>query len=130
MCYSSSPLKKSVLFSQEQSAKLIIDAAAATEMESLREKYKQVTEENNALSVKIQSAEKERFARDETISKLKEQVEGQKQEIVDLLAQVAEMESLRMQLGRQEEKCEATLREVERLRTEALEINADMDSCR
>ena len=35
------------------SAKLIIDAAAASEMETLRDKYTAAIEENNSLSVRI-----------------------------------------------------------------------------
>ena len=38
---------------KEASAKLIIDAAAASEMETLRDKYNAAIEENNSLSVRI-----------------------------------------------------------------------------
>ena len=115
---------------KEASAKLIIDAAAANEMDTLREKYKQVIEENNTLSVKVQNLEKERLESDAAVSRLKETVAAQNREISDLLAQVAEMESLRMQLQREEEKCAAKAAEVERLRQEAAEIGEDMAACR
>ena len=44
--------------------------------------------------------------------------------------QVAEMESLRMQLQRVEERSEERNNEVERLRSEAVELLADMAACR
>jgi hypothetical protein len=44
--------------------------------------------------------------------------------------QVAEMESLRMQLQRVEERSEERNNEVERLRNEAVELLADMAACR
>jgi hypothetical protein len=43
---------------------------------------------------------------------------------------VAEMESLRMQLQRAEERSEERQTEIERLRTEAVETLADMSACR
>ncbi len=114
----------------EQSAKLIIDAAAANELEALREKHARVIEENNALSVRVQKMELERLESDAAVSKLKEQVAGQKQEISDLLAQVAEMESLRLRLQREEERCGEARSEAERLRGEAAELREDMAACR
>jgi chromosome segregation ATPase len=86
----------------EQSAKLIIDAAAATELETLRVKYRKVIDENNGLSLRIQKMEKERHEAEEAMSRLKETVTGQKREISDLLSQVAEMEGLRLALQREE----------------------------
>ena len=95
------------------SAKLIIDAAAASEMETLRDKYTAAIEENNSLSVsnsvidhfvvvtylililinfcvkvRVQTLERERLEGDEQVSKLKETVASQNREVSDLLAQV------------------------------------------
>ena len=47
---------------------------------------------------------------------LKDTVEVQKREIVDLMAQVAEMESLKMRLTSEEEKYSTSNTEVERLK--------------
>ena len=43
-----------VFIEKEQSVKLMIDTAAATELDGLRARIKTVVEENNELSVKIQ----------------------------------------------------------------------------
>ena len=39
---------------KEERVKLMIDEAAATELEALRVKYKSMVDENNSLSVKVQ----------------------------------------------------------------------------
>ena len=114
----------------EASAKLIIDAAAASELDSLRDKYKKIIEENNSLSQKVQKFQVELLDKEEQIGKLKETVNGQKGQITDLLAQVAEMESIKMQLQRMEEMSNAKSTEVDRLRTEAVNLNEDMSACR
>ena len=77
---------------QEQSAKLIIDAAAATELVAVREKYNTLTEENKALNDSINKLESSRKAQDETLLKTKETLNSQKDEINSLLKQVAELE--------------------------------------
>eukprot|EP00095_Tigriopus_kingsejongensis_P008244 maker-scaffold230_size244653-snap-gene-0.15 protein:Tk08244 transcript:maker-scaffold230_size244653-snap-gene-0.15-mRNA-1 annotation:"hypothetical protein L798_00576" len=115
---------------REHSAKLIIDAAAATELGSLRVKYHRLIEENNHLSVRIQKLETERLTSDETIGKLKETISSQKQENIGLMAQVAELESLRMQLQKSQEKLDAKVKECEDLRVDVHELNTDMSACR
>ena len=45
---------------KEQEVKLMIDNVAAQELENLRNKYRILVEENNHLSIKVQSGEKER----------------------------------------------------------------------
>ena len=77
---------------QEQSAKLIIDAAAATELVAVREKYNTLTEENKALNDSIDKLESSRKVQDETLLKTKETLTSQKEEIDALLKQVAELE--------------------------------------
>lgn len=114
----------------EASAKCIIDAAAASEMVTLRDKYTAAIDENNSLSMRVQTLERERLEGDEQVSKLKETVAAQNREVSDLLAQVAEMESLRMQLQSLEDKCVAKSSEISRLRDESTEIGEDMAACR
>lgn len=125
-----SKTKRDEVSQLEQSAKLIIDQAAASELGTLRVKYNTLIEENNVLSVKIQKIETERLESDEQIGKLKESLAQFKQENVDLLAQVAEMESLRLQLQRSEDKIAVQTAEAERLKDEVREVNEDMAACR
>ena len=115
---------------QEQTAKLIIDAAAASELESLRDRHKKAVEENGSLSVKVQALETERLKTDAEISRLKETVSGQKKQISDLLAEVAEMESLRSRLQREEDHARASKEETESSRQEVKEAMEDMAACR
>jgi len=122
--------KRGEMSEKEQSVKLMIDSAAATELEALRGRMKVVVEENNDLSVRVQASEKERLTYASNLSELKETANKQRTEIVDLYAKCAELESVKLQLQRETEKCAAREVEVERLRAEALELQADMAVCR
>jgi len=122
--------KRGEMTEKEQSVKLMIDSAAATELEALRGRMKNVVEENNDLSVRVQAAEKERLSYASNLSELKETVNKQRTEIVDLYAKCAELESVKLQLQAEAEKCAAREAEVERLRGEAGELQADMVNCR
>ncbi|GIY88512.1 hypothetical protein CDAR_187051 [Caerostris darwini] len=99
------------------------------ELEALKKKQRMTMEESNALTLKIHSLEKERLEYEQNLSKLKESQNMSKQEIVDLNARLAEMETLQLQLEREKEKSAASLREVERLRLTNAELQADMNAC-
>ena len=77
---------------QEQSAKLIIDQAAADELVTVREKYNKLTEENGTLNEKIEKLETKCKDQDDTLEKTRETLNSQKEEIDELLKQVAELE--------------------------------------
>ena len=55
----------------------------------------------------MQAAEKERLGYESSISEMKVTLENQKMEIVDLYAKSAELESVKIQLDREMEKCAA-----------------------
>ncbi|GFU04061.1 coiled-coil domain-containing protein [Nephila pilipes] len=99
------------------------------ELEALKKKQRMTMEENNVLTLKIHSLEKERLEYEQNLSKLKDNQNMLKQEIVDLTARLAEMETVRLQLDREKEKSAASLREVERLRLTNAELQADMNAC-
>ena len=115
---------------KEAEVKLMIDSVAAEELETLRKKHKHLLEENNELSIKVQAGEKARLSYESTLSSLKETVNQQKAEIVDLYAKCAELESVKIQFDREAEKCTAKDAEVTRLRAESVEMQADMTACR
>eukprot|EP00094_Tigriopus_californicus_P012861 TCALIF_12435-PA protein Name:"Similar to Otg1 Uncharacterized protein C10orf118 homolog (Mus musculus)" AED:0.15 eAED:0.15 QI:1/0.4/0.16/0.83/0.8/0.5/6/0/729 len=115
---------------KEQSAKLIIDAAAATELGSLRDKYHKLIDENNGLSVRIQKLETDRHESDAQIARLKDMVASQKRENGGLIAQVAELESLKLQLQKVQDQLEAKAQACRDLEVDVNELNADMSSCR
>ena len=77
---------------QEQSAKLIIEAAAKTELVSTRDKYGKLMEENTCLSEKIRKLEQCCDEQEKTLNRAKETLSSQKEEIDGLLNQVAETE--------------------------------------
>ena len=122
--------KKEIIQVKEQSVKLMIDSAAAAELETLKSKYKEAIDENNELSVKVQNNEKDLLKYESSLSELKETLAKQKSEIVDLYSQCAELESVKVQLNSEAEKVAARDAEVARLRTEATELLSDMSACR
>ena len=85
-------LRKEKEAKQEQSAKLIIDAAAATELVAVREKYNKLTEENSVLNEKIQTIEKSRKEQEKTLHESNLTLNSQKEQIDGLLKQVAGLE--------------------------------------
>ena len=114
---------------QEQSVKLMIDAQAATELENTKEKCRKTMEENETLSNQIQTMESERTEQETQLSKLKETVEVQKREILDLMSQAAEIESLKMQLATEEEKLQSSQSQMETLKSDNVELTNDMAAC-
>ena len=78
--------KKTKTWEIEQSVKLMIDVAAASELDSIRERYWRVIDESNGFSQKIRRIGRERLEHTETIGRLKEMVAAQKQEISDLMS--------------------------------------------
>ena len=122
--------KKEKIQEKEQSVKLMIDNAAAAELESLKKRHKEAIDENNELSVKVQSNEKDLLSYETSMSELKEVLAKQKSEIVDLYSQCAELESVKVQLSSETEKVTARDSEISRLRSEASDMMSDMASCR
>nr|CAD7442228.1 unnamed protein product [Timema bartmani] len=85
---------------------------------------------STAVSLKVQSLEKERLEYEQNLSRLKTTMDSQRQEVVDMRAQLAEMEALRVQLQYQLEKLLASQSEVERLRLSNADLQQDMAGCR
>ncbi|PNF15355.1 hypothetical protein B7P43_G00995 [Cryptotermes secundus] len=126
---------------KEQQAKLILERHEREdkeethrqlqhEVDNLKRKHQLIIDENNLLSIKVQNLEKERLEYEQNLSKLKRLSDRQRQDVVDLQAQVAEMESLKMQLQHEQEKLGASHGEVERLRLSNAELQQDMAACR
>nr|CAD7575434.1 unnamed protein product [Timema californicum] len=126
---------------KEQKAKLIIERheweheeetriQLQQEIENLKKKQEVIINENNTISLKVQSLEKERLEYEQNLSRLKTTMDSQRQEVVDMRAQLAEMEALRVQLQYQLEKLLASQSEVERLRLSNADLQQDMAGCR
>jgi len=122
--------KRQKVAEQEQSVKLMIDEAAQSELVTLKVKHSKIIEENETLTDKVQALKTDKNEFETTLTKLKDTVEVQKREIVDLMAQVAEMESLKMRLTSEEERSSTSNAEVERLKADNCELNNDMEACR
>jgi len=115
---------------RQQNAKLIIDEAAANELSDLKDATSRLREEKAALTSKIEELEASETTLSSTVSNLNDQVSVQKTEIVDLYAQVAELESLKHRLQSEEEKSEGRKVEIDTLKSDLSDTQADMAACR
>ena len=122
--------KKEIIQEKEHSVKLMIDSAAAAELETLKKKFKEVTEENTELSEKVQNNQKELSSYETSISECRATITSQKSEIVDLYSKCADIESVKVQLSSETEKVSARDEEISRLKQEASELVSDMAACR
>ena len=68
------------------------------EVETLKHRQQVLVEENNALSSKIQDIEQSRLSYENNLSNMKSLADQRQQEIVDLVAKVYQMETLKLQL--------------------------------
>ncbi|KAL1461710.1 hypothetical protein WDU94_013582 [Cyamophila willieti] len=100
------------------------------EIDVLKKKNQAATEENNALSLKVQRLEKERLESDETLSKCKGVVISQNEQISALRNQLANMEDLKNQLHVEHERLLAKDTEVDRVQQSNQELSQDMATCR
>jgi len=106
---------------REQKTKLIIDQAAATELSELKERHSKLTEEHAASIVKTEKLEAAKEADAAALAGLRETVASQKQEIVDLYSQVAELESIRLKLASQNDHNEDLKNQVLQLQSDVSE---------
>ncbi|KAI5748430.1 hypothetical protein M8J77_025438 [Diaphorina citri] len=100
------------------------------EIDVLKKKNQAMTEENNALSLKVQKLEKERLESDESLSKCKSVVNSQNETISGLKNQLANMEDLKNQLHVEHERLLAKDTEVDRVQKSNSELSQDMATCR
>lgn len=100
------------------------------EIDVLKKKIQVLTEENNALSLKVQRLEEERLENDEALSKCKAQVNAQNETISQLRNQLTNMEDLKNQLSVEHERVVAKDSEVEQVQKSNTELSQDMATCR
>lgn len=101
-----------------------------TELANIKIKLNTLTEENNNLTIKIQSLERERLDHEQIVSKLKESNSKLNDEINEHLSKLAEMDQLVMQLNIEKDLVIATQKENERLKCANNELTLEMETCR
>ncbi|KAK3921982.1 Coiled-coil domain-containing protein 186 [Frankliniella fusca] len=126
---------------REQHAKLILERHGRadtevvlkqlqSEVEALKLKQQALIDENNQLSLKVQTLEKERLDGDQRLSRWKLESDKHQQEVADLREKVAGMESLKAQLQHYEDQLATCRNEMERLRQTNVELQLDAAACR
>ncbi|XP_034245355.1 coiled-coil domain-containing protein 186 isoform X2 [Thrips palmi] len=126
---------------REQHAKLILERHGRAdtevtlkqmqaEVDSLKAKQQALISENNQLSLKVQTLEKDRLDGDQRLSRLKQESDKHHQEVADLREKLVGMESLRAQLQHNEDQLSTCRNEMERLRQTNVELQQDAAACR
>lgn len=69
-----------------------------TELQRLQDKQKEMLQENNDLSLKVQHLERERLENEHKLSELRGFADQQRQDVADLQAKTVQLEQLRLQL--------------------------------
>ena len=100
---------------QEQDVKLMIDEAAQSELEKLKVNHQLICEQNEKLTQNVTELQNCKSDLETNLNKLKDTSDEQRKEITDLMAQVAELESVKMRLANEEEKLGLSEAEVQKL---------------
>ncbi|KAH0999368.1 hypothetical protein HUJ04_006644 [Dendroctonus ponderosae] len=119
-----------ILLRHEKSDKDQHVKSLQSELERLQSKHKEIIEENNNLSLKVQHLERERLENEQKLSELRGYQDLQRQDAANLQTKNVQFEQVKLQLKHEEEQLQAANEQIERLKERNQEIESDMDSCR
>ncbi|RWS13920.1 hypothetical protein B4U79_12622 [Dinothrombium tinctorium] len=100
------------------------------ESETALKKFAEYEKENHALTVKVQSLERERLDHEVTVSKLKETLNELRSEIMDYNQKLSNLEEVKVSLDREKEINSAMQKELNRLKEANTELLSEMEICR
>ncbi|XP_071555228.1 coiled-coil domain-containing protein 186 isoform X2 [Temnothorax nylanderi] len=100
------------------------------ELEALKSKQQNLIEENKKLSLKVREYEKVRLNNENDLSDLRIVADQRQQRITELLNQVSQLETLKLQLQHKEEYIVSTEEKLLQLQSSNEELLSDMQACR
>ncbi|XP_077273594.1 coiled-coil domain-containing protein 186 isoform X1 [Temnothorax americanus] len=100
------------------------------ELEALKSKQQNLIEENKKLSLRVQECEKVRLNNENDLSDLRIVADQRQQQITELLNQVFQLETLKLQLQHKEEYIASTEEKLLQLQSSNEELLSDMQACR
>ncbi|XP_038614499.1 coiled-coil domain-containing protein 186 [Tachyglossus aculeatus] len=115
---------------QEKSDQLEMHHAKIKELEDLKRTFKEGMDELHTLRTKVKCLEDERLRTEDELSKYKEIINRQKNEIHNLLDRVKVIEQLQEQLQRDEQEIENLKEEVESLNSLISDLQKDIEGSR
>ncbi|XP_066142137.1 coiled-coil domain-containing protein 186-like isoform X1 [Euwallacea fornicatus] len=119
-----------ILLRHDKSAKEQQLDALQGEFKRQQTKYKEVIEENNNLSLKVQQLERERLENEQKLSDLRGCEDQQRQDAANLQIKNVQVEQLKLQLKHEEEQLCASNERMSLLELRNQELESDMESCR
>ncbi|XP_022910975.2 coiled-coil domain-containing protein 186 isoform X1 [Onthophagus taurus] len=109
---------------KEQQIKLL-----QSEMEKAQSKHKNVLDENNELSQKVQQLERDRLEMEQKLSELRCYADQQREDAADLCSKNAELAQIKLQLKNEQEQLSAYKEQMNHLKLRNSELESDMESC-
>ncbi|XP_056641039.1 coiled-coil domain-containing protein 186-like [Diorhabda sublineata] len=100
------------------------------QLEKLQTKQKEMLQENNHLSLKVQQLEKDRSENELKLSELRGCADQQRQDVVDLQTKSVQLEQLKLQLKQEQEQLAASNEQMSLLKQRNQELEGDMETCR
>ena len=103
---------------------------ALKEFDSIKIKHTQLSDENSKLLIKVQSMEREKGEREQSVGHWKEQVDQQRQSLIQAQTKLAELDGVQAQLERERERLSEHQEELQRVRQENDELQEESTRCR
>lgn len=103
---------------------------ALADIERLQAKQRDMLDENNGLSVKIQQLERERLESEQKLSDLRACADQQRQDAASLATLFVQLEQIKSQLKHTQDQLEASKEEVNVFKQRNGELESDMEACR
>ncbi|XP_012223740.2 coiled-coil domain-containing protein 186 isoform X1 [Linepithema humile] len=100
------------------------------ELETLKSKQQNLTEENKKLNLMVQEFEKARLNNESNLSNLQTIANQRQEQITELLNKVSQLETLQLQLQHKEEHITSVETQILQLRSANEELRSDMQACR
>ncbi|CAG9772571.1 unnamed protein product [Ceutorhynchus assimilis] len=100
------------------------------ELDRLHTKQKEMIDENNNLSLKVQHLEQERLENGQKLSELRGCQDQQRQDAANLQTRNVQLEQLKLQLKHEQDQLLASNEQMDLLKLRNQELESDMEACR
>ncbi|CAH0552755.1 unnamed protein product [Brassicogethes aeneus] len=100
------------------------------ELERLQTKQRDMLQENNHLSVKVQQLERDRLETEQKLSDLRGCADQQRQDVADLQVKSSQLEQFKLQLKHDQDQLVVCNEQISLIKQRNSELESDMEACR
>lgn len=119
-----------ILLRHEKDDKEQIIKSLNSQLEKLQTKQKDMLQENNNLSLKVQQLERDRLENEQKLSELKASADQQRQDCADLQAKTALLDQFKLQLKNEQDQNRVCNEQIQLLKQRNAELENDIAACR